>query len=75
MKQLLLSAIILRLRLIRTNKSHIKGEQVEQFMVNLRYWIESGADLQHIVERWDKQIRTILTSNFINKYEQLKQGK
>jgi len=75
MKQLLLSALTIRERLIRTNKSHIRGCKVEQFMANLRYWLEQGTDPLYIVERWDKQIRTILTSNFINKYEQLKQRK
>lgn len=73
MKELLLSAITLRLRLIRTNKSYIKGEQIEQFIVNLKYWLESGTDPHIIAERWDGQIRVILTKNFISKYEQLKQ--
>jgi len=72
MKQLLLSAITLRLRLIRTNKSHIKGEQVEQFCRNLRYWIETGADTERLVSRWDKEIRVVIPNNFINKYNKLK---
>ena len=72
MKELLLSAIALRLRLIRTNRGYIAGAQTEQFLRNLRYWLESGTDPYMIAERWDKQIRVILTKNFISKYEQLK---
>ena len=72
MKELLLSAITLRERLIRTNKGYITGAVTEQFLHNLRYWLESGTDPYMIVERWDGQIRVIFTKNFISKYEQLK---
>lgn len=75
MKELLLSAITLRLRLIRTNNGYITGAQVEQFLHNLRYWLESGTDPMMVVERWDGQIRVILTKNFISKYNELKQRK
>lgn len=73
MKQLLLSAITVRQRLIRTNKSHITGQAVEQFCRNLRYWIETGADTEQLAKRWDKEIRVVMPNNFIKKYEQLKQ--
>ena len=72
MKELLLSAITLRERLIRINKGYITGTQVEQFLRNLHYWLESGPDPYMIAERWDGQIRVILTKNFINKYNTLK---
>ena len=70
MKELLLSAIKVRQRLIQSNKSHITGQAVEQFMRNLRYWMESGVSAEQLANRWDLEI---LTSNFINKYEQFKQ--
>ena len=72
MKELLLSAITLRLRLIRTNKSYIKGEQIEQFIVNLKYWLQNRSNLKSITERFDKEIRIILPNNFIKKYEENK---
>ena len=72
MKHLLLSAITIRERLIRTNKSHITGQAVEQFCRNLRYWIETGADVEQLASRWDKEILTVIPNNFINKYNKLK---
>ena len=74
MKQLLLSAIKVRQRLIRANKSHIKGTAIEIFMNNLQYWLEQGTDPLYVANKWDKNIRTILTNNFINKYNTLKNG-
>lgn len=72
MKELLLSAIKVRQRLIRSNKSYIRGTEIEQFCRNLRYWIESGADIEQLANRWDREILTVIPNNFINKYNTLK---
>lgn len=70
MKQLLLSAIRLRLQLMRTNRGYVHG--VEQTCKELLYWINNGADIERLVQRRDVEIRAILTPNYMKKYEQLK---
>jgi len=73
MKQLLLSAIRLRLQLIRTNRSRIQIP--ERLCKELLYWINNGADIERLVQKRDVEIRAILTPNYMKKYEQLKQTK
>ena len=70
MKSLLLSAIRLRLFLIRTNKSRITG--CEQICRELSYWISNGADCDRMAQSWDVKIRMILTKAHLAKYEQLR---
>ena len=70
MKSLPLSAIRLRLFLIRTNKSRIQG--TEQICKGLQYWISNGADCDRLAQSWDVKIRMILTRAHLAEYEQLR---
>lgn len=66
MKALLLKAISLRKRLNRTNKSYVRSEQ---FIRNLEYWIANGANINQIVQKWEKEIRLMMPPNMMKEFE------
>ena len=68
MKQLLLKAISIRKRLNRTNASFVRSEQ---FICNLEYWIANGANIDQIVQKWEKEVRLMLPPNMMGEFEKL----
>jgi hypothetical protein len=71
MKQLIQKAIANRKRLNRLGKSYHRSEQ---FIINLEYWIASGASILVIVENHEAALRLLMTKNFIKQFEILKEG-
>lgn len=68
MKQLLISAFLIRRRLITSGRSQIPAEWARKEMARIEYWIATGNAL-NIARKNEMILRVLIPGNFINKFE------
>jgi len=68
MKALIISAFIIRRRLISSGRSHIPVEWAQKEMARLEYWIATGNAL-NIARKNESVLRVLIPGNFIKKFE------
>jgi len=70
MKQLLLSAFLIRRRLISSGRSLIPAEWARKEMARLEYWIATGNAL-NIARKNESVLRVLIPGNFLKRFENL----